>query len=52
MTTVKKPIDLTNPDPEPTATAAPVPVDNTGLPELTGIRGQTAADYTCSISNE
>ena len=52
VTTVKKPIDRTNPDPEPTATAAPVPVDNTGLPELSGIRGQTAADYTCSISNE
>ena len=50
-TPVKKPIDLTNPDPvateEPTA-----PVDNTGLPVLSGIRGQTAANSTCSISNE
>ena len=52
VTNVKTPIDLTNPDPEPTETAPPVPVDNTGLPVLSGIRGQTAANYTCSISNE
>jgi LCP family protein required for cell wall assembly len=52
VTNVKTPIDLTNPDPEPTETAAPVPVDNSGLPVLSGIRGQTAANYTCSISNE
>ena len=50
-TPVKKPIDLTNPD--PVVTEEPVaPVDNTGLPVLSGVRGQTAANYTCSISNE
>jgi len=51
MTVVKKPKDLTNPDPEPTVDEA-VPVDNTGLPVLSSqVRGQTAADYTCSVSN-
>jgi len=50
-TPVKKPIDLTNPDPVATDEPA-APVDNTGLPVLSGIRGQTAANYTCSISNE
>lgn len=49
---VKTPTDLTNPDPEPTAVAE-VPVDNTGLPVLSSqIRGQTAANYTCSVANE
>jgi LCP family protein required for cell wall assembly len=38
------------PAPDPNATAAPV--DNTGLPVLGGVRGQTAADYTCSIAND
>jgi LCP family protein required for cell wall assembly len=39
--------------PDPAATDAPVtaPIDNTGLPVLEGISGQTAADYTCSIAN-
>jgi LCP family protein required for cell wall assembly len=37
------------PAPDPSSTA--VPVDNTGLPVVEGVRGQTAADYTCSISN-
>lgn len=27
-------------------------VDNTGLPLLSGVQGQTAADYTCSIAND
>jgi hypothetical protein len=36
--------------PDPSASAAPV--DNTGLETLDGIRGQTAADYTCSIAND
>ena len=38
--------------PDPTATDAPavVPIDNTGLPVVEGVRGQTAADYTCSIA--
>lgn len=47
-TNVKKPKDLTNPDPvvDPVA-----PVDNSGLPVVAGIRGQTAANYTCAISN-
>mgnify|MGYP000007269855 FL=1 len=38
--------------PDPTATDAPTvaPIDNTGLPVVEGIRGQTAADYTCSIA--
>jgi len=30
--------------------AAP-PVDNSALPVLSGVSGQTAADYTCSITN-
>lgn len=34
--------------PDPSA----APVDNSGLPVVEGIRGQTAADYTCSITNE
>ena len=32
--------------PDPTA----APVDNTGLPVVEGVKGQTAADYTCSIT--
>ncbi|MFM9876460.1 MAG: LCP family protein [Rhodoglobus sp.] len=32
--------------PDPTA----APVDNTGLPVVEGVRGQTAADYSCSIT--
>lgn len=36
--------------PDPNSTAAPV--DNTGLPVVEGVTGQTAADYTCSIANE
>jgi LCP family protein required for cell wall assembly len=42
------------PAPDPSATPdpnAPV-VDNTGLPVLQGVSGQTAADYTCSVSND
>lgn len=31
--------------------AATPPVDNSGLEVIEGVRGQTAADYTCSISN-
>ena len=27
-------------------------VDNSGLPVLPGVTGQTAAQYTCSIANE
>lgn len=36
----------------PVATADPTapPVSNAGLPVLSGVRGQTAADYTCSIT--
>jgi LCP family protein required for cell wall assembly len=34
--------------PDPSAT----PIDNSGLPAVDGVRGQTAADYTCSISND
>ena len=40
-------VDPNAPAPDPTAT----PVDNTGLPVLEGVTGQTAADYTCSVSN-
>jgi LCP family protein required for cell wall assembly len=36
--------------PNPTETVAP-PVDNSGLPVVEGVRGQTAADHTCSVSN-
>jgi LCP family protein required for cell wall assembly len=39
-----------NATPDPNATVAP-PVDNTGLPVVEGVRGQTAADRTCSVSN-
>ncbi len=36
----------------PVATADPsaVPIDNSGLPVIEGVRGQTAADYSCSIT--
>jgi LCP family protein required for cell wall assembly len=34
--------------PDPNSTTAPI--DNTGLPVLDGVRGQTAADQTCSIT--
>ncbi|MCU1440927.1 MAG: LytR family transcriptional regulator [Rhodoglobus sp.] len=46
-------VDPNAPAPDPNATPdpdAPV-IDNTGLPTI-DIRGQTAADYTCSISND
>lgn len=33
--------------PDPSAT----PIDNSGLPVVEGVRGQTAGDYTCSIAN-
>jgi LCP family protein required for cell wall assembly len=32
--------------PDPTA----APIDNSGLPVLDGVRGQTAADYSCSVT--
>jgi LCP family protein required for cell wall assembly len=39
---------------DPNAPTTPVstdpPVDNSGLPVLSGVRGQTAAQYTCSIT--
>ena len=37
--------------PDPEATVAP-PVDNSTLPVVEGVTGQTAAQYTCSVSNE
>ncbi|TAL45993.1 MAG: LytR family transcriptional regulator [Salinibacterium sp.] len=39
--------------PKPTETADPSaePIDNSHLPVLSGVHGQTAADYTCSIAN-
>ena len=37
---------------DPNAPAPEAPVDNTGLPVLEGVSGQTAGDYTCSIANE
>jgi LCP family protein required for cell wall assembly len=36
--------------PDPNATTAPI--DNTGLPVLEGVDGQTAADQTCSITQD
>lgn len=46
--TVKVPTDRTNPKPVETAP----PVDNSDLPTVSSsIRGTTAADYTCSVSN-
>ena len=38
--------------PAPVVDPSAAPVDNTGLPVLPGVRGQTAADYTCSITQE
>lgn len=38
--------------PAPTADPSDPPVDNSGLPVLSGVRGQTAADRTCSITQE
>ncbi|MEP6477920.1 MAG: LCP family protein [Rhodoglobus sp.] len=35
----------------PVTDPSAAPVDNTGLETLDGLRGQTAADYTCSIAN-
>lgn len=45
--------DPNAPAPDPNATPDPSapPVDNTGLPVLSGLSGQTAANYTCSITN-
>jgi len=41
-----------NPDaPVPDPASSTAPVDNTGLPVVEGVSGQTAADYTCSIGN-
>ncbi len=40
-------LDPNAPVPDPSAT----PVDNSGLPVVEGVRGQTAADHTCSVSN-
>jgi len=36
--------------PDPNSTTAPI--DNTGLPVLEGVPGQTAADQTCSITQD
>jgi hypothetical protein len=36
---------------DPNAPVTAPTVDNTGLPVLEGVNGQTAADYTCSIAN-
>ncbi|MEO8093291.1 MAG: LCP family protein [Pseudolysinimonas sp.] len=36
--------------PAPTADPTAAPIDNSGLPVLSGVRGQTAAQYTCSIT--
>lgn len=46
-------LDPNAPVADPNAPADPnaAPVDNTGLEVIGGIRGQTAADYTCSIAN-
>ena len=37
---------------DPNAPAVEPTVDNSGLPVLPGVTGQTAAQYTCSIANE
>jgi len=42
-------LDPNAPAPDPANTEAPV--DDTGLPVVEGVSGQTAADYTCSIGN-
>ena len=42
------------PDPNavaPSADPSAAPVDGTTLPKLSGVRGQTAADQTCTITN-
>lgn len=38
-------VDPNAPPPDPT-------IDNTGLPVLPGVKGQTAGQYTCSVANE
>jgi hypothetical protein len=47
---------VTTPTPGSTDTPTPTPsqslADNTGLPVLSGVSGQTAADRTCSIAND
>ncbi|MGX5681140.1 LCP family protein [Schumannella luteola] len=42
-------LDPNAPAPDPSQTPA---VDNSGLPVLEGVSGQTAAQYTCSVANE
>lgn len=37
---------------DPNAPPPDSTIDNSGLPVLSGVTGQTAAQYTCSISNE
>jgi len=41
-------VDPNAPVPEVDPTA--VPIDNSGLPVVSGVRGQTAADYSCSVT--
>ncbi len=41
-------VDPNAPAPAPSA----APIDNSGLPVLEGVTGQTAAQYTCSVANE
>jgi len=38
-------------DPAPTATDAPAPIDNSELPVLNGVSGQTGAQYSCAVAN-
>jgi anionic cell wall polymer biosynthesis LytR-Cps2A-Psr (LCP) family protein len=37
---------------DPNAPVVEPTVDNSGLPVLSGVTGQTAAQYTCSVANE
>ena len=46
---VPPPVDPTA-TPDPSATPV-TPIDNSGLPLVEGVSGQTAAQYTCSVSN-
>ena len=41
-----------NATPLPTSTSTAPPVDNSSLPVLSGVRGQTAADQTCTVTND
>ena len=50
MRTVRQLLEAKAPEVFAIGPDAPV-IDNSGLPIVEGVRGQTAADRTCSVSN-